>query len=474
MKIRLFVLALALGLVSTTGWSLDIHPVWEHTLLDGGAVLPILKNGPPDPRWDLSGSEDGPWWGASIHDQIDGFIRYDADRLMLGVRDNGIDETAAGFDADLAARFPDRSILWINPGDGAPMGVAIHIGFNPVPLSEEYINMNKGIMPDPPIEGWNAAGDGNRSAVTGTTEHAPEYMNFDVSDDGVIYLGYWYMIIRWDPDGQGGFTGPTIAYEHDYRNHGGTDRLGQWRFGDIEILGSGANTRAVLAGKTWRNGMQIRVFDVDATSNTWTIRGSYGDTKQGDFGTDGGCSEPVISQFGEEVLYNASANTGGGVKRFYWDGETYLQSPAEEFAGRDLAGADGYTHAQGARGSDVSARSDLSYVICAGVPSYNKQNNANEKDKPAWITAYSVVEDETLGQQVGEVVFGGTKERPPVESDELSAGGYGPWSMIMSQSKIYRQAGYEDGACEILFLNQIVGYGRYTIGNTSVNDWSVY
>lgn len=473
MKVRLFVLAMALGLLTTTGWSIDITPVWEHTLIDGGAVMPVLKNGPPDPRWDLSGSEDGPWWGASIHDQLDGFIRYDANRLMLGLRDNGIDETAAGHDAELAARFPDRSILWINPGDGSPIGVAIRIGFNPVPLSEEYINMNKGINPDPPIEGWNAAGDGNRSAVTGTTEHGPEYMNFDVSDDGVIYLGYWYMILRWNPDGQGGFTGPTIAYEQDYRNHGGTDRLGQWRFGDIEILGSGANTRAVLAGKTWRNGMQIRVFDVDATTNTWTIRGNYGETKQGDFGTDGGCSEPVVSG-GEEFIYNASANTGIGVKRFYWDGETYMQSPGEEFSGKDLPGADGYEHALTRWGSDTATRSDLNYVVVGCSPSYNQQNSATAVDIPGWITAYSTADDATIGEQVGEVVFGGTKERPPVESDELSAGGYGPWSMIMSQVKVYRQSGYADNACEVLYLNQILGYGRYTIGNTGVDEWSVY
>ena len=39
----------------------------------------------------------------------------------------------------LAASFPDRSILWIDPESGEPMGVAIEVGFNPVTLDADFL-----------------------------------------------------------------------------------------------------------------------------------------------------------------------------------------------------------------------------------------------------------------------------------------------------------------------------------------------
>ncbi len=470
---KAFVLCGIMALVCITStWALEIVPAWEHTLIDGGGVLPILVNGDPDPRWD-GDPEDGPWYGVNLHDQYDGFIRYDETRLMLGVRDNGIDETDPNHDAALAAQYPDRSILWIDPDTGAPMGVAIHVGFKPVELSAEYESMIDGGSGNPAIEGW---GDPkNRRFVSGE-ESAPEYMNFDVSDDGVIYLGYWYMILRYDPDGQGGFSGPTVVYEQDYRNHGGTDRLSQWRWGDVEISGSGANTKAILSGKTWRNGMKTRVFDVDATTNTWTIRGAYAEEKNGCFGEAGACSDLVINDDGEEVIYGAGNISGSGVWRYYWDGSTFVKDDGELFMMFPPDDADGYNHALVAGSpSDAATYQGLDYFVVATSPRWNSQGNGDIIDQPGFVTAYSVAGD-TLGDFLGDVVFGVTKERPPVESDEPSyaSSSAAVWNGLMSQIKINPLPGMGDGACEILYLSQVYGYGRYLIGVTDVDQWSLY
>lgn len=457
----------------STVFAQDITPVWEHTLIDGGNVLPILVNGEPDPRWD-GDPEDGPWYGPNLHDQYDGFIRYDAERLMLGVRDNGIDETDPNHDAALAAQFPDRSILWINPVDGSPMGVALNIGFKPVELSAEYESMIDGGAGDPPIEGWGDPKD--RRFVSGE-ESAPEYMNFDVDDDGVLYLGYWYMVLRYDPDGNGGFTGPTIVYEQDYRNHGGTNRLSQWRFADVEISGSGANTVAILSGKTWRNGMRTRVFDVDATTNTWTIRGAYGETREGSFGNAGGASVLTKNEFDEDVLYIAGNISGSNVWRYYWDGNSFEQEPEDLFPVTPHEEANGLNHALPTLGSnDVATHPDLSYILVATSPSWNQQSTDNV-DLPGFITAYSL-DGDTLGQFISDAPFGVTKDRFPVESDEPANRGdlAAVWNGIMSQVKVNRLEGMGEGVSEVLYLSQVYGYGRYIIGDfeVNVNEWSLY
>lgn len=63
-----------------------------------------------------------------------------ATRLLLGVRENGINESdpaLSAADKALAAQYPDRSIIWINPTNGAPMGVAHKVPVFPAELAPD-------------------------------------------------------------------------------------------------------------------------------------------------------------------------------------------------------------------------------------------------------------------------------------------------------------------------------------------------
>ena len=59
--------------------------------------------------------------------------------LREGLSQHGIAEGAAGANLALAAQYPDRSLIWINPTNGAPLGLALTIGLHPVPLDADFL-----------------------------------------------------------------------------------------------------------------------------------------------------------------------------------------------------------------------------------------------------------------------------------------------------------------------------------------------
>ena len=192
------------------------NPVFEH-LFNETTPLPILKaQGTPAGVADI-------YDGSSTIDSYGGFHRYDANRLMLGIRENGIDETDPNHDSALAASFPDRSILWIDPDSGEPTGIAIEVGFNPVALDADFL-------------------------AAGGTE-LDYYFNFAVSEDGVVFVGYKNNILRYAPNAQGSFNAPTVAYTQE---EDGSDRWHQWRWENLRISGTDIETLILAGGKTWR------------------------------------------------------------------------------------------------------------------------------------------------------------------------------------------------------------------------------
>ena len=95
----------------------DFEVVFEHLITDENSPLPILKA-----QTDIPAEET--FDGSFAMDSYGGLERYDGNRLLLGIRENGINETDAGHDSALAAQYPDRSLIWIDQTTGAPMGIA--------------------------------------------------------------------------------------------------------------------------------------------------------------------------------------------------------------------------------------------------------------------------------------------------------------------------------------------------------------
>ena len=181
MKKRFGLIVLVILGMAGSAMAQDIRPVWEHLFTEANPPLLILKA-------ESAPTADDRFDGTATLDTYGGFKRYDANRLLLGIRENGINESDPNHNSQLAAQYPDRSLIWINPSDGSPMGVALVVGRHPVTLDADF------------------------TGAGGTLDDF--YINFGVSDDGVIFVGYKNKVLRYAPDGQGGFSAPTVAYTH--------------------------------------------------------------------------------------------------------------------------------------------------------------------------------------------------------------------------------------------------------------------
>src|SRR5262245_22410645 len=160
-----------------------VTPVWVEHLngeigLDPTNRLPILRK-------NVGGSENNN--GHSTMVSLGKMLRYDSARFLLMVRENGIDETtASGADLDLAALYPDRSLIWIDAATGKSMGIAHVFGVNPV-------------------------------TVTGQGSQFDFYTEWGIDEDiegsRALYSSHKNVILRWAPKAGGGWVStPTCAW----------------------------------------------------------------------------------------------------------------------------------------------------------------------------------------------------------------------------------------------------------------------
>lgn len=225
--------AAALGTLSKTH-AQEITPVWVQHLNKTDNLLPILRK--------RDGATELPN-GTSAFDNYAAFVRYDATRLLLGVRENGIDETDPSLSAEdraLAEQYPDRSLIWINPTNGAPLGLAFAMPIYPVELVPDSQS-----SPDDFFWNWGV-------------EDGP-------GDQRAIYSGYKNIILRWAPLAGGGWsTTPTIAWTEPVPGVGdgssGGDGTVSWRWRTFRVAGSGTNTAIYAGGATWRSSMHVQKF----------------------------------------------------------------------------------------------------------------------------------------------------------------------------------------------------------------------
>ncbi len=419
------------GLFAFVAGAQEVEPVWEHLINDDSVPLPILKaESHPDETYD----------GTFKMDTYGGFERYDDGRLLLGIRDNGIDESDPNHDADLAAQYPDRSLIWINPSDGSPMGVALVVGFYPVPLDQEFLD-------------------------AGGTE-LDYYFNFGVSDDGVIYVGYKNKIVRYAPDGNGGFSEPTVAYTYE---NDGSDYWHQWRFECIKVKGSGSDTVILAGGKTWRTN-QGYCYLTTTDGETFSLSGMV---PNGWAQASGGASMPITRE-GEEWVYvstypGSDSGTGTTFYRFWRpaDTEDDFQKDTELFNAEknsDAAGDEYRTEFISA----LDAHSDLDYVVVYSTPSWNSENLGFESTRPGWLALHDMA-----GAFLSAYQLDVTED---VELDPAMDPPAALWHGTLGDVNIYVPEGAPAGACEILWYSGAYGYGRYKVGDipTPVDDWSLY
>ncbi|RYD37876.1 MAG: hypothetical protein EOP86_02350 [Verrucomicrobiaceae bacterium] len=198
-------------------------------------------------------------------------IPFNAQKVLLAVMENGIDEvTADAAHLAIAAQYPDRSLVWLDAATSAPISLAWKESMSPADaIPYDVTGPHTGYQLSKVYQLWRPALDENPDP----TKRA-------------IYSGYKHLILRYAPkaDGTGWETTPTIAWEEPVpgRNDDGTtitaeDGIGDglsgtgaadgeasswrsFRWRNIRVTGSGNNTVIYAGGGTWRIASHPQVF----------------------------------------------------------------------------------------------------------------------------------------------------------------------------------------------------------------------
>lgn len=445
MKKQFLVALVLLSIAPFGAVAQEIKPVFQVLLTDADKPLPILIS--KGRTYDANGNEIGRWQdGTRTMDNYMGLHRYDDQRLLLGVHHNGINESDPNHDAALAAAYPDGSLIWIDQSNGHPMGLALLIGIKPIE----------------PSDAWKTAyGD-----------DVPFYTSFDVSDDGVVYVAFADYVLRYAPDGKGGFKGPTVAYQLPDGGNGE-----HWGISTFSVTGSGPNTR-ILGGQIG-TGYILETKD----GEKFDLAGTF--TRAGWPPIGGGISSIVPhASTGEEFIYTCGfGNNSRG------DDSTFYRLARPINSNEEFANDDTYFSAQGVPGGgdldyranfigDIQGHGELNYVVAYSCPSWNNLGVPFDPERPGFLGLHDVTQSEAGGQD-GEVLSSYTVQI--VESSEyrnaaVSETPTAEWYATEGTLEVNRPTGAADGACEIIWCSGVYGYGRYVVGDipVGISDWSLY
>jgi hypothetical protein len=403
----------------------QLKPVWEYLVNKPGSPIPVLTNA-------LNGwttdSETGD--GTSVLDSLGALQRYDANRLLLGIRENGINESSAS-DAQkaLAAQYPDRSLIWINPTNGSPLGIALNIGLTPVPLDADFIAAGGS-----PVQYW---------------------WTYAVASDGSIYTGYKNKILRYNPDGKGGIDStPHVVFtltQDAFSNYSGVDPTlwSGWRWKSIRVIGTGTNTKLLAGtsssargtflltttdGNTFSAGSRLTAAggistpvpsgDAAAPDDLWVYAGIYPGNSNG---TDSSYSRYIVSP---PFTDNFSADAS-------------FTAPLDAASTNDV-------HYRADFIGDVDANAAVPYLVSYSTPSWNSRAVGIPDPRPGWL-ALSTPD----GTFVSSHELNVTEDTELLPTDQASdfQGTIG----FLSLNKL------TDGTVEVLWSGTIYGYGRYLV-----------
>jgi hypothetical protein len=464
--------ALLLPECSQAQFTLDktINTLWEQ--LDApattGPVPIILSN--------IDTNAPVPSDGSSVMTVLTGLKRYDATRLLLGIRDNGINETVA-HNTNLANQFPDRSLQWLDAATGAPMGTALVINYAAL--------------------GYNIAGSDK-----GVTEFNLQNMAFGVDAAGVVYVGVANQIIRYAPAANGtNFLTPTVAFDAYASGKSMDPNL---LFANFRISGSGVNCVILAANKdSFGDDGEWYLTTADGTNFQLAGVGFMEYPSGNSFG--GGNSSivadpddpsdnliydtgfPSIGEGVESTIVRRSQS--GGTGAFAVDSWSPQQiSPS---AITNSAGVVYRTYFL----TDVQTLPGLGYVVADSTPSYNTFTTSYPPDplyynggtgavpaalqgnsptpqtyQPGWLA----IHDQTTGNVLGLHMLNATEALTlipgypaPAPHADLTMGYYQD-GIPQGGIEMYPAAGAD---AEILWWSTTYGIGRYTIatGVTSTN-----
>jgi hypothetical protein len=287
----------------------EITPVWVQQI--NGVVnvadtnkIPILVK----PAGTVVAGPDGAYLDG--REPIAYFMRlipFDSQRLLLAIRENGIDEQDANLpqsQKDIAAQFPDRSLVWLDAATAKPLGVAWKEDLRAADLIPyDVTGAHTGYQATKLNQLWRPALDENPDP----TKRA-------------IYSGYKHLILRYAPkaDGTGWETTPTIAWEEPVPGFDGSSvtpeagigdglsgttadsgEAGSWRgfrWRNIRVAGFGTNTVIYAGGGTWRISSHPQVFaTTDGLKFNPIARVNDRDGARRNAFSLGGCSSDVVT-----------------------------------------------------------------------------------------------------------------------------------------------------------------------------------
>jgi hypothetical protein len=479
-KQKLIVLLATLGLMPA-GRAQEITPVWvQHTALPEAQIKhDILRNQPGNPELAT---------GASLMDAWSGIGWYDATRIVVGVKENGIDETAAGHDSALAAKYPDRSLIYLDAATGDYIGVAHTMPLRPVAMEQEWLDREGS------LDGfeWKWAFD-----------DAP-------AGQKAIYSTYKNKILRWAPLPAGGWsTTPTIAFEEptpgtqaaidaaaagistDYSEADGP--WWQWRFSHLRVSGSGNDTQIIAGGITWRRGMHnqlltttdglkfkpvARVNDRDGGTKT-----GYGGGGQGTSALKHG-NDPTRPNLLSMYKWGYPSDQSGGIKRYTYDPDDVNankeSNPGKGFdpdlqtgffnlnEGRNVIPAWTYDQIGGYPGpsqetyetydglwpSNMEGAADVDYIVSYSMPSWN--NTLADNFRPGWLAVHRLD---------GSVASGNSTFRVPVTEVDEGNPSVGPFFGITRSDVVVYPDATTPNKSTVLWANESVGFGVFTVQN---------
>ena len=473
----------------------QVTPLWYQHINGSGGIadenkLPILIN---------RGSDAERADGDSGIDAYTGLFKYDDNRLILGVRENGIIEASASAEEqELAAKYPDRSLIWLDAKTGKPLGIAWKGDLFPADAIGYDIT-------DP---------EHGKQGSKGTF-----FWRFGIQDgpegQRALYVAYHHLILRYAPKPEGGWeTIPTIAYEEQLKGittlangqpgdqlSGTTSDGGEagswrsWRARNFGVYGAGNDTTLLVGGGTWRIGMHPQMLVTTDGGLTFKPKGRVNDrdgAQRNSFSL-GGLSSPVV-KYGKDaahpnlltVYHGHFPATGYGARpdRYIADPDSPIPSPAYnqqpdvflfqgdnsphgslpafswEAAGKDGLpvdnAVDGVEHYDGNWNGTLAAHKDLDYIVSYAIPSWDHQFGAILK--PAWLGIHTLNGEISTGPSSAfKLEF--------TENDEIqtSSWQYDPWIQLIPDTTAPKNLG--KATAYVSFGN--AGFGVFNIQNVA-------